>query len=134
MMRRDFLDVEEIPQTHRGMMGTYRGRSERDVPFQLVIEYVNRRVSGNDLMRKQVQALSRGRPLSQSDMYKDELRIWISVGRSHAKDITLNPNGSYSHGRLIARTLQDMVFKVIDEYSPAHVDQSRTSYTPNTLK
>jgi hypothetical protein len=112
------IDIESLPRNHRELRGVYQGQSEDGCPFQLHVQHGSRQASGNQLMRAQVTALRRGRPMTPSDMRVEYDEIFLLVGRSGRMDIRLNPNGSYSHGNVFGRDLREIVTNMITTFAP----------------
>jgi hypothetical protein len=98
------------------MSGAYAGTAH-GCDFQIVVSSGMRQASGHEITRASINAKMRGRPLSGTDFKKPYEEIYLLIGNQHRRDIAVN-QGSYSHGRIVARSLKDVVAKMIDTFAP----------------
>jgi hypothetical protein len=109
--------LSDIPVDHSRLNGRYFGHDENGVDVTLTVTQGQRPARGNELVNAHVQAMRRGRMPSANPMV-DHLVISLNVGQGFRKDLTVNPNGTYSFGHLHGRTLKDIVEKVVKSEAP----------------
>lgn len=110
--------MAEIPQDHRRCPPRFSGVSDDGVAFDLEIGNRRRRVGSGDLAKAHVMALSRGRPLSESDLYREETEIALFVEGRRRVDIRVNRNGTYSVGNRHSRSLREIVEFAVAAHAP----------------
>lgn len=113
------LSLDELPSDHRRLPQNYvfAGTDEHGTDFELRIWASRRRASSSNIVKAQMRAMSRGRPLGPSDLYDDVLTISLRLpGRR--EDIQVNPNGTYGVGRKVSRSLREIVAYVLRENAP----------------
>lgn len=112
------ITIETLPKSHRELRGLYHGETDEGCAFQLYVQSGTRQASGNQLMKAHIDAMSRGRPMSQSDLRVQYDEIYVIVGRGNRKDIRLNANGTYSHGNVFGHDLREIVTNMIKVFGP----------------
>lgn len=125
------ISLEALPRTHKQLSGTYAGETDDGCPFQLYVSSGTRRASGHEIVRAQINSMTRGRPLSQSDLMVPYDEIYMIIGNGHRKDVSVNPNGSYFHGRIVGRTFEEVVVKMLETFAPAPKPKEEAPQTPS---
>jgi len=108
----------EIPDDHRRAPRLFHGVTDGGLEFELQVGTVRRRAGSSQLVQAHVRAVSRGRPLTQDDLYQEETEIVLFVRGRQRVDIRLNPNNSYSVGHRTSRSLKGIVSEVLDRFEP----------------
>jgi hypothetical protein len=112
--------IEELPASHlRLPQGfVFNGIDENGIEFELRFQNLRRRVSSSGMVKAQIRSMTRGRPLTQSDLYEEEATLTLFVSRKARLDIRINPNMSYSIGRHTERTLPEIVSAGLRQFTP----------------
>lgn len=111
------ISPSELPVNHRDMLGgRYRGATDDDVKFELVIHSYSRPLRGNEIAKATIDAMRRGRP-GPSFARVDETEIYLLIDRQSRRDIKVE-NGYYHYGQIGSRSFKDVVEKIIEYYRP----------------
>lgn len=108
----------EIPDDHRRVRGVFNGVTEDGSAFSLEVRNTRRRMNSGEMMRQHIRSMTRGRPMSAPDLYKDVVEITLFVDRRRRVDIEVLPSGAYRSGRHAERSLKTLVETVLEEMSP----------------
>jgi len=108
----------EIPEDHRRAPHLFQGITDGGQEFDLQVGTVRRRAGSSQLVQAHVRAMSRGRPITNDDLYQDETEIVLFIRNRQRVDIRLNPGNTYSVGHRTARSLRAIVTEVLDRFEP----------------
>lgn len=109
----------DIPDSHRRAPTRFLGVTEHGLEFDLEVRDVRRRANTSQLVRSHIAAVTRGRPLTNDDLYQSETEITLFIRGRNRVDIRLNPNGTYSIGHRTHRSLKETVKEHLDRFAPA---------------
>lgn len=109
---------DAIPTDHRRAERRFLGVTEDGLEFDLEVGSTRRRVGSGDLVKAQMNAMARGRPLSGADLYREEPEVVLFIKGRRRVDIRVNPNGSYSVGHRHSRSLREIVEGSLSEFAP----------------
>jgi len=110
--------TSELPDDHRRCRGVFDGVTDDGMSFRLEVRQASRRLGSGELVRQQIRSMTRGRPMTSGDLYKDVVEISLFIPNRHRADIEILPSGMYRHGRHVERSLRAVVESMLDETAP----------------
>lgn len=111
----------QIPTDHRSFRGAFDGVTEDGMTFRLEVRDRNKRLGSAGLVKAHLKSMTRGRPMTTSDMYEKVVEIVLYVPDRHRSDIEVLPSGMYRHGRHADRSLRALVSALLDDMAPRAV-------------
>ena len=112
------ITINDIPDNHTHLQGYHTCENDDGIKFSLSITKGRQRVGSNELVKAQIKSITRGGPISQSDLYKENTRIILQIENFHQLEITANENGTYSNGRMSDQRLNGLITQMIERYAP----------------
>jgi hypothetical protein len=112
--------IDELPQNHTRLQSGYvfNGVDDNGIEFELRYANTRRQVSSSEMVKAQINAMRRGRPMTSADIYKEEPSLTLFIAHRRRVDIRINPNMTYSVGRDNSRTLKGIVEMSLRPYAP----------------